>query len=269
MDATSPLPDRSATMRAPLAVALGVVRVGAVLVELVVGTAAVLVASLVPGRIRGRRPAVWVAWALGRMLLAVISVRLEATHAERVRDHHGFVFFNHVSFLDAPVVMALGPVRFLATAGVRRLPLLGWIAARIGTVFVNRGDGESRQTAREGLRSAVRRSPTPVAVAPEGGIGLGPGVGPFRHGAFEVAAEADAPIRLVALAYPAERLDVWHDGEWLLAPLWRLCARTGPFVVRATALDPVLDPAASAPDVLAREAQARLDAVLLDEARRL
>lgn len=263
MDLPSPLPARSGVTRPPLAAVLGVARVAAVLVELVLGTVVVLLASAWPGRIGGRRPAVWVAWALGRLLLALIGVRLDARHVERVRDHRGFVFFNHVSFLDAPVMMALGPVRFLATAGVRRLPFLGWIAAGIGTLFVNRGDDESREAARARLRHALADASTPVALAPEGRIGPGPGVGAFRHGAFEVAALADAPIRLVALHYPADRLDLWHDGEWLLAPLWRLCARTGPFVVRAEPLAPVLDPAQAPPDALAQEAQAHLDAVLL------
>ena len=121
---------------------------------------------------------------------------------------------------------------------------------------------QKAEAARRALREAVRSEPTPVALAPEGKIGPGPGVLPFRHGAFEVAADAEAEVLLVALRFEPHAHVYWLDGEWLAVPLWRLCARTGPLTATVTPVA-VLDPEADAPGALAAEAERRLDAVLV------
>ena len=244
----------------PAAALLGAVRVVAVLAVLVVGTVAVLGAALLPGYARGARPAQWVAVGLARLFLATVGVRLRVEGGAALRAHRGFVFFNHPTFIDPVLVMAVRPVRFLAAAGVRRLPLLGWMASAVGTLFVNRGQDESRAQSRDALLEAARSSPVPIALAPEGGIYNGEGVGPLRHGAFDVAAGAGADVRLVALSVEPRAYTRWHDGEWLLAPLWRLCARTAPLVATVRVL-PALDADGQAADVAA-EAERRLAAAL-------
>lgn len=252
----------------PLALALGVVRIVGVFALLAAGTAVLLVAAVLPARPGGVRLALWVAVGIARALLWITGTTLVAEAPEALRRHRGFVFFNHLSYLDPVALMAVAPVRFLATAGVRQIPFVGPIAAAVGTLFVDRGDDESRERARDKLRAAVASGSPPVALAPEGGITPGPGVGPLRHGAFEVATDADADVLLVALAFSPPGYAAWRDGEWLVRPLWRLCARTGPFTIRTTPLAPVLEtrPNGSAeadPAALAAEATRRLNAALL------
>ena len=249
----------------PVATLLGAVRVLAVLVLLVVGTVALVAAALVPVRPRGVRLAVWAAVAVARAFLAFTGTRVAVDDRAALRAHRGFVFFSHLSFLDPVVLMAAAPTRFLAAEGVRRIPFVGWIAQAAGTLFVNRGRDASREAARHALRAAVADGPTPVALAPEGGIGPGPGVLPLRHGAFEVARDADADILLVALRFEPPGYAVW-SGEWLVVPLWRLCARTGPFTVRVAVLAPALETrpgGGASPEVLAAEATQRFNTALL------
>ena len=249
----------------PAARLLGAARVLAVVALLLAGTVGLLAAALVPVRVRGVRVAVWAAVGVARALLWTTGTRLCVAGAEALRAHRGFVFFNHLSFLDPVALMAVRPVRFLATRGVRRIPLVGPIARAVGTLFVNRGQDASREQARRDLRAAVSRSPLPVALAPEGGIGPGPGVGPLRHGAFEVASDADADVLLVALAFEPPGYAVWED-ETLAGPLWRWCARTAPFTISVRALPPHLETrpggAAACPEGLAAEATRRLNAAL-------
>lgn len=249
----------------PVGALLGVPRFAAVLVLLLAGTVALLGASLVPVRLGGARPAEHVALGLSRSFLRVTGVTLRVEHPARLRDHHGFVFFNHLSWLDPLVLFAVRPLRFLSTLGVRSLPFVGWMATALGTIYVHRGRDASREQARDALAEAVAASPTPVAIAPEGKIGTGPGVLPFRHGAFEVAADAEADVLLVALRFEPYAYAVWQDREWLTTALWRLVARTGPFVATVTPLVPLLDPEADDPAALAAEAERRLDAVLIPE----
>ena len=214
-----------------LGVALGVVRVVGVFVLLVAGTVVLLAAALVPVRVRGIRPAVHVAVGIVRLFVAVTGIRLHVAGGDVLRAHRGFVFINHLAWLDPIAVMAVTPVRFLATQGIRRIPFVGWMATAIGTLYVNRGRDDSREAARDAMRAAVERSPLPVCLAPEGGIGPGPGVMPLRYGAFETAQDADADILLVALTYEPPGYAVWEH-ETLVGPLWRLCARTGSCDVR-------------------------------------
>ncbi len=252
----------------PLGVALGVVRVLGVAVLMAAGTAVLLAAALVPVRVRGVRPAVHVAVGIARFLVAITGIRLHVDGADALRAHRGFVFFNHLAWLDPVALMAVTPVRFLATQGVRRIPFVGWIATAIGTLYVDRGRDESRGAARDALRASVAGSPLPVALAPEGGIGPGPGVLPLRHGAFEVAQDADADILLVALAFEPPGVAVWEH-ETLVGPLWRLCARTGPCDVRVSVLGPALEtrpPGGATGAALAADAEARFNAALVGHA---
>ena len=250
--------DRPPPRPALAACVLGALRVAAVLAVLVVGAVVLLAASLVPGR-GGAAPAGWVAVGVARAVLAAIGVRLRVEGGAALRAHRGFVFFSHPSFLDPILLLAVRPLRFLAAAGVRRLPLVGPMATALGTLYVDRGRGASRERARRALADAACSSPVPVALAPEGGISAEPGVGPLRRGAFEVAAEAGASVRLVALAVEPRAAVRWDEGEPLAAPLWRACARTTPLVATVRVLRPALD--AGRPSA-AEEARRRLNAAL-------
>lgn len=216
----------------PVAYLVGAARLVVAAGLVVAGTVAILASSRGPGRGGPER----VAGALSRALLWTAGVRRDTVDADVLRQHRGFVFFNHLSYLDPLVLAAAAPMRFLATAGVRRLPLIGWVATALGTVYVSRSDGASRAATREALREAVSGAPLPFALAPEGRIGPGPAVLPLRHGAFEVAADAGAPVRLVAITFEPMADVRWHQGESLLAACWRLCARLRPVTARLVVL---------------------------------
>ena len=223
-----------------LAVVIGGMRIAAVLGLAAFGALVVPVAALVPGRVYGARPALRAARLLARLFVRLFALRLRCPEPEAIRRHRGLLFINHLSYLDPVVIEAVAPVRFLSTAGVRRLPFIGWIARAVGTVFVNRGDAGSRAASRVALVRELRRGPyPPIVVAPEGQIGPGERVLPFRHGAFEIAREGGAPILPVVLHYAPHDAAVWLRGEPILRAVWRLAARTEALTVTVTPL-PVL-----------------------------
>lgn len=248
--------------RSVLAIGLGVARVLAVSAVLFAGCGALLLAASLPARFGGVARVLEVAGAVSRVFLWTTGVKLRVSGAEGLRNHQGFVFFNHLSFLDPVVLLAVRPSRFLAARGVGRIPFVGRMARAMGTIFVNRKVAGSRAVARRALQRAVAEAPVPVALAPEGRIGPGPGVLPLHRGAFEVATAAGAPVLLVALQYEPMEAVVWKPGEWIIHPLWRLCARTGRATVRIAPLGAALDPAVPAA-ALAAEAEARFGAALL------
>ncbi|TWC31413.1 lyso-ornithine lipid acyltransferase [Pseudomonas sp. SJZ079] len=50
---------------------------------------------------------------------------------------------NHVSWTDIPLLGMLTPLSFLSKAEVRRWPVAGWLAQQAGTLFIQRGAGDS------------------------------------------------------------------------------------------------------------------------------
>ncbi|MDX1419706.1 MAG: lysophospholipid acyltransferase family protein [Rubricoccaceae bacterium] len=247
----------------PVAVLVGVVRILLVLAVAAAGALAVPLAALVPGRVRGVRPGLWVVVALARLFVGLFGIRLRGSAPDALRRHEGLVFINHLSYLDPVVVEAVTPVRFLATAGVRRLPFIGWIARSVGTVFVDRKDEESRAASREALIGALSERPCPpIVIAPEGQIGPGDRVLPFRHGALAVAQDAGVAVLPVVLQFDPFDAAVWLPDEWILRALWRLAARTTPFTATVTPLPLVTLGPEDDPAAVASALQSRFDAAL-------
>ena len=105
---------------------------------------------------------------------------------------------NHVSWLDICMINAVVAVRFVAKSEIRRWPLLGWLCARAGTLFIDRG--RRRDTTRINQMVARRLVAGDVfAVFPEGTTTDGSTLLKFHASLLEPALEAQAAIQPVAL----------------------------------------------------------------------
>ncbi|HEY5613206.1 MAG TPA: AMP-binding protein [Lysobacter sp.] len=104
---------------------------------------------------------------------------------------------NHASYIDALLLVCTlpRPVAFVAKQELARKPLLGWLLARLGAVFVDRFDPE-RSTA---VVAEARRARRDFLFFPEGTLRRMPGLLRFHLGAFAAAAAAGMPVVPVAL----------------------------------------------------------------------
>lgn len=71
-----------------------------------------------------------------RRLCRILALQLEVSGTPR---EHALLVSNHISWLDIPVLGAQGHIVFLSKADVRRWPVIGWMAAVAGTLFIERG----------------------------------------------------------------------------------------------------------------------------------
>ena len=127
--------------------------------------------------------------------------RVEVEHAGGVPAlEHALVVANHVSWLDIFVINALDPCRFVAKAEIRKWPVMGWLAAGAGTVFISRGNRRELRHVFKGLVEVLQRGER-VALFPEGTTGLQGQVLPFHANLFEAAIDAGVPVQPYALAY--------------------------------------------------------------------
>jgi len=111
---------------------------------------------------------------------------------------------NHVSWLDIFAINAIVPSRFVAKSEVRAWPLLGWLSARTGTVFIERARRHDTGRVNREVAAALRAGDVFV-IFPEGTTTDGSTVQKFHASLLEPALEAGAAIQPVALRF--ERSD--------------------------------------------------------------
>lgn len=106
---------------------------------------------------------------------------------------------NHISWLDIIVLGGLTHTDFLSKYEVRRWPVIGWLAARAGTLFIRRGNGEAG-TISEQIAGRLRADGL-LTLFPEGTTTDGREVRPFFSRLFAAAVDTGTDVVPVALRY--------------------------------------------------------------------
>jgi 1-acyl-sn-glycerol-3-phosphate acyltransferase len=132
-----------------------------------------------------------------RRLLAICGVSLEQ-QGEALE--HALVVANHVSWLDIFVINSLQPCRFVAKSEIRDWPLLGWLVAQAGTVFIARGSRRDLRHTFKGIVSNLEMGER-VAFFPEGTTAAQGSLLPFHANLFEAAIDARVSVQPYALEY--------------------------------------------------------------------
>lgn len=152
---------------------------------------------------RTRRQARIRRWS--RQLLSISGVKLTVLpHSHAMPNSAGrMLVANHISWLDIYTINAIAPMRFVAKDDIRRWPVVGWLAARAGTVFIRRGCRTSAQEVNQTLANVLRGGDC-VVVFPEGTTTDGNDIKPFKSSLFQAAVHAQATVQPLALRYPGQ-----------------------------------------------------------------
>lgn len=133
---------------------------------------------------------------------------------------------NHISWVDIFAINALCPVHFVAKSELAGWPVLGQLATRVGTLFIERGKrhavhrmiGHVAQALDGGMR---------VGVFPEGTTGDGLRLLPFHGNILQSAVVARATVVPVGLRYrdhrglASETIEYVGDTSFATS-MWRL-----------------------------------------------
>ena len=209
---------------------LGVIRMTAVFIALFMAFVAVFLTSIIPFSVKGARASLWVLVFSSRVFNFIFNVRVGYAGGGGLRRQHGFIFMNHMSYLEPLAILSLTPVRFLAAQEVRMRPLSGWMAEQIGTIFVERENKDSRFAARSAVEKVLSRSQyPPLVIFPEGRLGPGDRINQFHPGGFESAVKTGASYLTCAVQFNRPDVGVWKGprGETLLSAIWRLAKSRG------------------------------------------
>lgn len=133
-------------------------------------------------------------------LLALCGITLKVHVHGEVLGAGAMVVSNHVSWLDIYVIDAWRPTPFVSKSEIARWPVIGWLAASIGTVFIQR---ERRADAKRVVDqlSNVLRNDGLICLFPEGTTTDGRAVAPFHANILQAAVSAGAPVQPLCLMY--------------------------------------------------------------------
>jgi lyso-ornithine lipid O-acyltransferase len=165
---------------------------------------ALLVAAGIDCRIRrprvGAEGAIWIhGWC--RRIVGALGFECRV---EGELPVGGAVVSNHLSYLDILLYSSVRPFVMVAKTEVRRWPLLGWLTAQAGTVYVERGGGPKTYAGVNAAMAEAYRSGLPVLFFPEGTTTDGASVLAFRRGLFHSVLGNGVGLRTAALRYSLE-----------------------------------------------------------------
>lgn len=172
------------------------------------------------------------------------SAGLRITISGTPLPSHVLFVANHESWLDIMGLAGATGASFVSKAEVRDWPVVGWLADLNRTVYVERAARKSVHGQADALRTALARG-RPVALFPEGTIGDGPFVLPFRASLF-AALYPPLPgvqVQPVAIDYGAAASAItWTGDEPASRNAKRVLSRPGVIPLSIRFLEPI-DPA--------------------------
>lgn len=186
----------------------------------------------------------FVAWVLVHTFY-----RIRLVHAERIPEEGAAVLVcNHVSFVDAIVIMAESPrpIRFVMDHQIFRTPFAGWLFRQAKAIPIAPAHQDPALLTRAYERCAQALADGDlVCIFPEGKLTRSGEMNPFRHGVTEIIRRTPAPVVPMALrglwGSVFSRAD---DARWP-RPIQK-----GVMSRLTLAVGEPLDPAAATPEVL-------------------
>ena len=166
---------------------------------------------------------------------------------------------NHVSWLDIPVIGSRVEASFLSKAEIRRWPVIGFLAARTGTLFIERGRPGASEAAIGTVRDCLCTGHS-VVLFPEAGTSPGRSVRRFHPRLVQAAIDCAVPVQPVAIQYlhqgHPDPLVPFVDGVSFLESVWRITRRRH-IQARLTFFDPI-ETRGRSRDEIATEARERI-----------
>lgn len=162
----------------------------------------------------------WSSEMLGRLGIKLV------VRGQPARTGPMMLVANHISWLDITSLHAARYCRFVSKADVRQWPVIGALAAGVGTLFIER---ESRRDAMRVVQHMAEslRAGDVLAVFPEGTTSDGLSLLPFHANLFQAAISADAPVQPVAMQFVDQvtgqrsLAPCYINDDTLMGSIWR------------------------------------------------
>ena len=176
---------------------------------------------------------------ISRALLSHLQVSIQ-TRGEI--PNRGLLVSNHVSFVDIMLLSALNPLVFVSKSEVARWPIIGPIAVKSGTLFIERQKRSDVSRINEALSHAFDADVL-ACIFPEGTSSDGTGVLPFQPSLLQPAISAQLPVCPAHIRYETEggirADDIAYFGDRNLMDCMRALIRRKKTIARVSFGSPV------------------------------
>lgn len=167
--------------------------------------------------------------------LSILNVRV-VTHGQVPDASTAKTLFiaNHISWIDIWAIQQVHSVNFVAKSEVRDWPVIGWLAEKTGTLFIERArrhdTGRTSNSMDQGLREGKC-----LCLFPEGTTTDGTELKPFKTGLLQAVINAEATLQPVAIRYPnpdgTPNTAIAYDGDITMLQSMRSVLRQQEIVV--------------------------------------
>jgi 1-acyl-sn-glycerol-3-phosphate acyltransferase len=169
----------------------------------------VFIYPLLSGMARTRVEQRW-----NRGLMAILNIQFSiAGVAPDLAVKNIMLVANHVSWLDIYLLNAVRPVRFVSKIEVRSWPIIGFLASKTGTLFIDRSKRHDTKRVNHEVSAALSNGAC-VAVFPEGTTSDGSLLRPFHASLLQPAIHSHSKIWPAAIRYSHA------DGSLNIAPAY-------------------------------------------------
>lgn len=220
-------PERVIQAKAPVSHGRAVWRLGWVLIHLLAGLGTIFFKF--PRLSQAQKEMQVQVWSSQMLVCLGIRLIIKGTPADQ-----GPVLLvaNHISWLDISALHAARYCRFVSKSDVKGWPVIGRLAAGVGTLFIER---QSRRDTRRIVHhmAASLSAGDVLAVFPEGTTGDGVQLLPFHGNLLQAAISANVPVQPVALSFVDDntghnsQVPSFVGDDTLLASVWRTLATPG------------------------------------------
>ncbi len=166
----------------------------------------------------------WVLRTWSRCLMKTTGVKV-ISEGYPIMEGPVMLTANHVSWIDIFIINSQRATAFIAKSEIRQWPVIGWLVAAAGTIFIQRGSRQAVVEINQTLSNHFNEG-TCIGLFPEGTTSDGLTVLHMFSGLLEGAMKAQVPIQPVALlfSYQGQRSGrVAFVGEQtLVANIWVL-----------------------------------------------
>ena len=174
-----------------------------------------------------RRRAIIRRWSIRMLRMLRVEARFHGV-PEGGLPGNLLIVANHISWLDIFVLNTLQPARFVAKAELRRWPIVGWLSASVGTLFVEREQRRHARSINHQAAEALARGDV-VAIFPEGTTTDGTTMLAFKGSLLQPIVDTEGHVQPIAIRYrdAAGRQSVApaYVGETsFMASFWRVTA---------------------------------------------
>jgi len=149
--------------------------------------------------------------------LAILNIRV-MPHGQipDASTHKTLFVANHISWIDIWAIKQVHPVNFVAKSEVHDWPIIGWLAEKTGTLFIERARRHDTGRTANGMEKWLLEGKC-LCLFPEGTTTNGTELKPFKTGLLQAAINAAAMLQPVAIRYPNQdgtpNLAVAYDGD--------------------------------------------------------